>query len=161
MSSQFILKYSGKRVSDKIFSFFVPKLKVLDLYVWLSFRLEDSFPDRQLASSQKAICSLWVYFQHRNVVNFCWAWCPMHSVLYNLQADWGVPGKIRLAESKTQQVKVAIWFKIPIIPKYETIFVKDVHVSLTCLFLACFPLDLDHQVFYYCLLLFFLFSFFK
>lgn len=38
----------------------VPKLKVLDLYVWLSFRLEDSFPDRDLASSQKAICSMWV-----------------------------------------------------------------------------------------------------
>ncbi|XP_041026541.1 DExH-box ATP-dependent RNA helicase DExH16, mitochondrial [Juglans microcarpa x Juglans regia] len=32
--------------------------KVLDLYVWLSFRLEDSFPDRDVASSQKAICSL-------------------------------------------------------------------------------------------------------
>ncbi|KAG1358658.1 ATP-dependent RNA helicase SUV3, mitochondrial, partial [Cocos nucifera] len=32
--------------------------KVLDLYVWLSFRMEDSFPDRELASSQKAICSL-------------------------------------------------------------------------------------------------------
>ncbi|XP_010256129.1 PREDICTED: ATP-dependent RNA helicase SUV3, mitochondrial isoform X3 [Nelumbo nucifera] len=32
--------------------------KVLDLYVWLSFRLEDSFPDRELASSQKSICSL-------------------------------------------------------------------------------------------------------
>ncbi|KAJ0981669.1 hypothetical protein J5N97_009924 [Dioscorea zingiberensis] len=32
--------------------------KVLDLYVWLSFRLEDSFPDRELASSQKEICSL-------------------------------------------------------------------------------------------------------
>uniref|UniRef100_A0A7N2LTT9 RNA helicase n=2 Tax=Quercus lobata TaxID=97700 RepID=A0A7N2LTT9_QUELO len=32
--------------------------KVLDLYVWLSFRLEDSFPDHELASSQKAICSL-------------------------------------------------------------------------------------------------------
>ncbi|XP_015888107.2 DExH-box ATP-dependent RNA helicase DExH16, mitochondrial [Ziziphus jujuba] len=32
--------------------------KVLDLYVWLSFRLEESFPDRKLASSQKAICSL-------------------------------------------------------------------------------------------------------
>ncbi|XP_054805618.1 DExH-box ATP-dependent RNA helicase DExH16, mitochondrial isoform X2 [Prosopis cineraria] len=32
--------------------------KVLDLYVWLSFRLEDSFPDRELASSQKAICSM-------------------------------------------------------------------------------------------------------
>ncbi|KAJ0035961.1 hypothetical protein Pint_24769 [Pistacia integerrima] len=31
--------------------------KVLDLYVWLSFRLEESFPDRELASSQKAICS--------------------------------------------------------------------------------------------------------
>ncbi|CAI9118415.1 OLC1v1019983C1 [Oldenlandia corymbosa var. corymbosa] len=32
--------------------------KVLELYVWLSFRLEDSFPDRELASSQKNICSL-------------------------------------------------------------------------------------------------------
>lgn len=32
--------------------------KVLELYVWLSFRMEDSFPDRELASSQKAICSL-------------------------------------------------------------------------------------------------------
>ncbi|KAJ8460701.1 hypothetical protein OPV22_033627 [Ensete ventricosum] len=32
--------------------------KVLDLYVWLSFRMEDSFPDRDVASSQKAICSL-------------------------------------------------------------------------------------------------------
>ncbi|CAL5337636.1 hypothetical protein CsSME_00020883 [Camellia sinensis var. sinensis] len=32
--------------------------KVLDLYVWLSFRLEDSFPDRELASSQKALCSM-------------------------------------------------------------------------------------------------------
>ncbi|XVF63070.1 hypothetical protein PTKIN_Ptkin09bG0059300 [Pterospermum kingtungense] len=32
--------------------------KVLELYVWLSFRLEESFPDRELASSQKAICSL-------------------------------------------------------------------------------------------------------
>ncbi|KAL2242685.1 UNVERIFIED_CONTAM: ATP-dependent RNA helicase SUV3, mitochondrial [Sesamum indicum] len=35
--------------------------KVLDLYVWLSFHLEDSFPDRELAASQKAICSMWVY----------------------------------------------------------------------------------------------------
>ncbi|XP_010532567.1 PREDICTED: DExH-box ATP-dependent RNA helicase DExH16, mitochondrial isoform X1 [Tarenaya hassleriana] len=32
--------------------------KVLDLYVWLSFRLQDSFPDSELAASQKAICSL-------------------------------------------------------------------------------------------------------
>lgn len=32
--------------------------KVLDLYVWLSYRLEESFPDRELASSQKDICSL-------------------------------------------------------------------------------------------------------
>ncbi|GAV80610.1 Helicase_C domain-containing protein/SUV3_C domain-containing protein [Cephalotus follicularis] len=32
--------------------------KVLDLYVWLSFRFEDSFPDHELASSQKSICSL-------------------------------------------------------------------------------------------------------
>lgn len=30
--------------------------KVLDLYVWLGFRLEDSFPDHELAASQKAIC---------------------------------------------------------------------------------------------------------
>ncbi|KAL6189615.1 hypothetical protein ACLB2K_041001 [Fragaria x ananassa] len=32
--------------------------KVLDLYVWLSFRLEESFPDRELASSQKSICHM-------------------------------------------------------------------------------------------------------
>lgn len=32
--------------------------KVLELYVWLSFRLEDSFPDHELAASQKAICSM-------------------------------------------------------------------------------------------------------
>ncbi|KAL5541522.1 hypothetical protein UlMin_009232 [Ulmus minor] len=32
--------------------------KVLDLYVWLSFRLEESFPDRELALSQRGICSL-------------------------------------------------------------------------------------------------------
>ncbi|PRQ55226.1 putative mitochondrial degradasome RNA helicase subunit domain-containing protein [Rosa chinensis] len=32
--------------------------KVLDLYVWLSFRLEESFPYRELASSQKSICHL-------------------------------------------------------------------------------------------------------
>ncbi|XP_050218403.1 DExH-box ATP-dependent RNA helicase DExH16, mitochondrial isoform X4 [Mercurialis annua] len=32
--------------------------KVLDLYVWLSFRLEDSFPDHELAASQKSLCSL-------------------------------------------------------------------------------------------------------
>ncbi|GER54751.1 ATP-dependent RNA helicase [Striga asiatica] len=32
--------------------------QVLDLYVWLSFHLEDSFPDRELAASQKAICSM-------------------------------------------------------------------------------------------------------
>lgn len=32
--------------------------KVLDLYVWLSFRLEDSFPDREVASAQKSICSM-------------------------------------------------------------------------------------------------------
>ncbi|KAM3356350.1 ATP-dependent RNA helicase SUV3, mitochondrial isoform X1 [Capsicum galapagoense] len=32
--------------------------KVLDLYVWLSYRLDESFPDRELASSQKAICSM-------------------------------------------------------------------------------------------------------
>ncbi|GJM96590.1 hypothetical protein PR202_ga13444 [Eleusine coracana subsp. coracana] len=34
--------------------------KVLELYVWLSFRLEDSFPDREVAASQKSICSMWV-----------------------------------------------------------------------------------------------------
>lgn len=32
--------------------------KVLDLYVWLSFRLKDSFPDHELAASQKALCSM-------------------------------------------------------------------------------------------------------
>ncbi|KAF5736887.1 ATP-dependent RNA and DNA helicase putative isoform 1 [Tripterygium wilfordii] len=32
--------------------------KVLDLYVWLSFRLEDAFPDKEVAASQKAICSM-------------------------------------------------------------------------------------------------------
>lgn len=32
--------------------------KVLELYVWLSFRMEDSFPDSELAASQKAICGL-------------------------------------------------------------------------------------------------------
>ncbi|CAL0332073.1 unnamed protein product [Lupinus luteus] len=32
--------------------------KVLDLYVWLSYRLEESFPDRELAASQKAICNM-------------------------------------------------------------------------------------------------------
>ncbi|ESQ56093.1 hypothetical protein EUTSA_v10025349mg [Eutrema salsugineum] len=31
--------------------------KVLDLYVWLSLRLEDSFPDREVAASQKSICN--------------------------------------------------------------------------------------------------------
>ncbi|XP_047946245.1 DExH-box ATP-dependent RNA helicase DExH16, mitochondrial-like [Salvia hispanica] len=32
--------------------------KVLDLYVWLSFHMDECFPDRELASSQKAICSM-------------------------------------------------------------------------------------------------------
>ncbi|KAG4185266.1 hypothetical protein ERO13_A09G217900v2 [Gossypium hirsutum] len=32
--------------------------KVLELYVWLSFRLDESFLDHELASSQKAICSM-------------------------------------------------------------------------------------------------------
>ncbi|XP_075477018.1 DExH-box ATP-dependent RNA helicase DExH16, mitochondrial isoform X2 [Primulina tabacum] len=32
--------------------------KVLDLYVWLSFHMHDSFPDHELAASQKAICSM-------------------------------------------------------------------------------------------------------
>ncbi|KAL1220666.1 DExH-box ATP-dependent RNA helicase DExH16 [Cardamine amara subsp. amara] len=31
--------------------------KVFDLYVWLSIRLEDSFPDREVAASQKSICN--------------------------------------------------------------------------------------------------------
>ncbi|KAE8728160.1 ATP-dependent RNA helicase SUV3 [Hibiscus syriacus] len=31
--------------------------KVLELYVWLGFRFEESFPDHELASSQKDICS--------------------------------------------------------------------------------------------------------
>ncbi|KAL8153697.1 hypothetical protein V2J09_011457 [Rumex salicifolius] len=32
--------------------------KVLELYVWLSFRLEHSFPDHEVAAQQKAICSM-------------------------------------------------------------------------------------------------------
>ncbi|CAN6281415.1 unnamed protein product [Urochloa humidicola] len=32
--------------------------KVLELYVWLSFKMEDSFPDREVAASQKSICSM-------------------------------------------------------------------------------------------------------
>lgn len=32
--------------------------KVLELYVWLSFRMDDSFPDREVAASQKLICSM-------------------------------------------------------------------------------------------------------
>nr|XP_043624518.1 DExH-box ATP-dependent RNA helicase DExH16, mitochondrial [Erigeron canadensis] len=32
--------------------------KVLELYVWLSFRFDDSFPDQELAASQKSICGL-------------------------------------------------------------------------------------------------------
>ncbi|KAG6382344.1 hypothetical protein SASPL_157991 [Salvia splendens] len=32
--------------------------KVLDLYVWLSFHMDECFPDRELAASQKAICSM-------------------------------------------------------------------------------------------------------
>ncbi|KAK4778386.1 hypothetical protein SAY87_018573 [Trapa incisa] len=32
--------------------------KVLDLYVWLSYRLEDAFPDRDMAASQREICSM-------------------------------------------------------------------------------------------------------
>lgn len=34
--------------------------KVLDLYVWLSFRMKESFPDRELASSQKAVCGMMI-----------------------------------------------------------------------------------------------------
>ncbi|XBH72597.1 hypothetical protein VPH35_099850 [Triticum aestivum] len=32
--------------------------KVLELYVWLSYRFDDSFPDRELAAYQKSICSM-------------------------------------------------------------------------------------------------------
>lgn len=32
--------------------------KVLELYVWLSYRLDESFPDREMAASQKSICSM-------------------------------------------------------------------------------------------------------
>ncbi|KAJ3673294.1 hypothetical protein LUZ60_006668 [Juncus effusus] len=32
--------------------------KVLDLYVWLSYRVEESYPDREVAASQKSMCSL-------------------------------------------------------------------------------------------------------
>ncbi|GKB93694.1 DExH-box ATP-dependent RNA helicase DExH16, mitochondrial, partial [Tanacetum coccineum] len=32
--------------------------KVLELYVWLSFRLDDSFPDREVAATQKSICGM-------------------------------------------------------------------------------------------------------
>ncbi|CAD6206617.1 unnamed protein product [Miscanthus lutarioriparius] len=32
--------------------------KVLELYVWLSFRMDDSFPDHEVAASQKSICSM-------------------------------------------------------------------------------------------------------
>uniref|UniRef100_A0A803MT31 RNA helicase n=1 Tax=Chenopodium quinoa TaxID=63459 RepID=A0A803MT31_CHEQI len=32
--------------------------EVLELYVWLSYRLDDSFPDREMAASQKSICSM-------------------------------------------------------------------------------------------------------
>ena len=53
-------------------------LKVLDLYVWLSFRLEDSFPDRELASSQKSICSLWVL-----LTNFVATCLPCSSLAYH------------------------------------------------------------------------------
>ncbi|KAL8486446.1 hypothetical protein ACS0TY_023218 [Phlomoides rotata] len=34
--------------------------KVLDLYVWLSYHLEECFPDREIAASQKAMCSMLV-----------------------------------------------------------------------------------------------------
>lgn len=74
MSEQFAQTYAKKGIVHlrEIFtpgSLQVPKTptalqelesihKVLELYVWLSFRLEDSFPDRELAASQKAICSM-------------------------------------------------------------------------------------------------------
>ncbi|XP_071735855.1 DExH-box ATP-dependent RNA helicase DExH16, mitochondrial [Rutidosis leptorrhynchoides] len=32
--------------------------KVLELYVWLSYRFDDSFPDQELAASQKSICGM-------------------------------------------------------------------------------------------------------
>lgn len=34
--------------------------KVLGLYIWLSFRMEESFPNRELASSQKAVCGMMI-----------------------------------------------------------------------------------------------------
>lgn len=62
--------YQSNLVSDSFclnFLFLAHELKVLDLYVWLSYRLEDSFPDRELASSQRAICSLWVKIIHDKI----------------------------------------------------------------------------------------------
>lgn len=44
--------------SDMLMGSLSDVYKVLDLYVWLSFRMEDSFPDRETAASQKAMCSL-------------------------------------------------------------------------------------------------------
>ncbi|PWA49221.1 Helicase, C-terminal [Artemisia annua] len=38
--------------------FLTSYLKVLELYVWLSFRLDDSFPDREVAATQKSICGM-------------------------------------------------------------------------------------------------------
>ncbi|PON80013.1 Helicase, C-terminal [Parasponia andersonii] len=55
--------------------------KVLDLYVWLSYRLEDSFPDRELASSQRAICSLLIEeFLER------FGWQKPRTTMLNLQS---------------------------------------------------------------------------
>jgi ATP-dependent RNA helicase SUPV3L1/SUV3 len=57
----------------------VPKLQVLDLYVWLSFRLDESFPDHELASSQKALCSMWVFLSLCDILI-----CPILSLNYVL-----------------------------------------------------------------------------
>ncbi|CAM8986133.1 unnamed protein product [Rhodiola kirilowii] len=43
--------------------------KVLELYVWLSYRLDDAFPDRDVAASQKAMCSLLI---EEFLENFGW-----------------------------------------------------------------------------------------
>jgi hypothetical protein len=61
---------------------FMVKLQVLDLYVWLSFRLEDSFPDRELAASQKAVCGLWVWL---GLLSLCVHLACNPSLIFHLQ----------------------------------------------------------------------------
>ncbi|KAF6139985.1 hypothetical protein GIB67_020376 [Kingdonia uniflora] len=41
--------------------------KVLDLYIWLSFRMGDAFPDQELASSQKTICNMCQVYMYREL----------------------------------------------------------------------------------------------